>query len=90
MLLHGDSTVHGLLQEGLEMWSDIKPFKNPRNKSFLANIGCANVDANDGVPKLDVVWGVLFRRKTTVFTKFFFQPRVYWILHEGMKHSLFF
>ena len=57
MLLHGDSTVHGLLQEGLEMWSDIKPFKNPRNKSVLANIGCANVDAYDGVPKLDVVWG---------------------------------
>lgn len=35
VLLHGDSTVHGLLQEGLEMWSDIKPFKNARNKSVL-------------------------------------------------------
>ena len=33
VLLHGDSTTHGLLQEALEMWSEVKPFKHARNKT---------------------------------------------------------
>lgn len=33
VLLHGDSTTHGLLQEAQGMWSEVKPFKDALNKS---------------------------------------------------------
>jgi len=33
VLLLGDSTTHGLLQEALTMWSEVKPYINGLNKS---------------------------------------------------------
>ena len=42
VLLLGDSTTHGLLQEALSMWSEVKPYINGLNKSdsiFAKNKG---------------------------------------------------
>ena len=41
VLLHGDSTTHGLLQEALGMWSEVKPHKDPANKSDVCRFNAA-------------------------------------------------
>ena len=38
VLLLGDSTTHGLLQEALTMWSEVKPFINGLNKRHLTKL----------------------------------------------------
>ena len=38
VLLLGDSTTHGLLQEALTMWSEVKPLINGLNKSHLTKL----------------------------------------------------
>ena len=37
VLLMGDSTTQGLLQEALGMWSEVKPYRNPMNKSDICS-----------------------------------------------------
>ena len=41
VLLHGDSTTHGLLQEAIGMWSEVKPHKDPANKSDVCRFNAA-------------------------------------------------
>ncbi len=47
VLLHGDSTTHGLLQEALGMWSEVKPHKDAANKSDVCRFNAVSA-THDG------------------------------------------